>query len=227
MGDSSPNFHWERTVLRQGGRCVGVDEVGRGCLAGPVVVAAVTFPDELVLQEGADLSPSGAAPWWRAIRDSKLLKPTVREELARKIWAHGQVQVAWCHAPEIDDINILRASFLAMRRALWPFQGLAQTVLVDGHLDPYNPKYGAPPGAAQRCGFQSIVPLVKGDQKSITIGAASIVAKVLRDQWMDDIHQVLPQYEFSGHKGYPTPVHKARLQEFGPSLVHRRTFLKS
>ena len=202
---------------------MGVDEVGRGCLAGPVVTAAVVFPDHIVNQNQTE-NQADDRGWWSTIRDSKLLKPQVREDLAQKIWQYCHVQVAWCDSQEIDQHNILKASLLAMRQCLWPFSGLAQVVLVDGHIDPYKPQFGAAPDLAVRLGFQRVIPLVKGDQKSFSIAAASIVAKVFRDHWMDELEGLFPGYGLSKHKGYPTPDHKRSLKEHGLLPIHRRSF---
>lgn len=217
-GGISPSFALEQTLWSDGLKSVGVDEVGRGCLAGPVVSAAVAFPADVYKD------PKVVPDWISLVTDSKLLKPEVREKLALDIMGFCHVQVAWCDAGQIDCMNILRASLHSMREALWPFQGLAQAVLVDGNLNPFEERLGAVGNLDQRCGFQKIVTLVKGDQKSLSIAAASIVAKVFRDQWMEELSDIFPNYELGGHKGYPTPRHKALLREHGESLLHRKSF---
>lgn len=178
----------------------GVDEAGRGPLAGPVVAAAV------VLGPGA--VPAGLA-------DSKTLSPARRAELADRIreravgWALGQAAPA-----EIDRLNILEATLLAMRRAL---AGLAAArivpvlALVDGNRCPA----GLP--------FPSR-PVIRGDASVASISAASILAKVYRDREMERLGRRWPQYGFAEHKGYPTSVHLERVRRFGPSPVHRLTF---
>ena len=178
----------------------GVDEAGRGPLAGPVVAAAV------VLGPGA--VPEGLA-------DSKTLSPARRAELAGRIreravgWALGQAAPS-----EIDRLNILEATLLAMRRAL---AGLAaarivpELALVDGNRCPT----GLP--------FPSR-PVIRGDASVAAISAASILAKVWRDREMERLGRRWPQYGFAEHKGYPTPVHLERVRRFGPSPVHRLTF---
>ena len=178
----------------------GVDEAGRGPLAGPVVAAAV------VLGPGA--VPEGLA-------DSKTLSPARRTELAGRIreravgWALGQAAPS-----EIDRLNILEATLLAMRRAL---AGLAATrivpvlALVDGNRCPTGLPFPARP-------------VIRGDASVAAISAASILAKVWRDCEMERLGRRWPQYGFAEHKGYPTPAHLERVRCFGPSPVHRLTF---
>ncbi|HKU69813.1 MAG TPA: ribonuclease HII [Burkholderiales bacterium] len=174
----------------------GVDEAGRGPLAGPVFAAAVIL--------GRDRSIAG-------ITDSKMLTAERREELAVQIRAGA---VAWAVASasveEIDSINILQASLLAMRRAVEALDSLPTEVLVDGlHCPPLKVPARA---------------VVKGDLKIKAIGAASILAKVARDAAMLELHQVHPQYGFDRHKGYSTPEHLAALRAHGACAVHRRSF---
>lgn len=175
----------------------GVDEAGRGPLAGPVSAAAVV------------LDPSRAIP---GLNDSKKLSATAREGLFPLIqeravaWAIG-----WASAQEIDQINILQASFLAMRRALEQIQGQYASVAVDGNRN--ISQFLIP----QR-------PIVKGDAKVAEIGAASILAKVARDRYMLTLDVEFPQYGFVRHMGYPTPEHLHALQEHGPCREHRVTF---
>lgn len=179
----------------------GVDEAGRGPLAGPVVAAAV------VLLPGAEV-PSGVA-------DSKTLSAPVRDELAGRIqaaalgWALGQASAA-----EIDRLNILQATLLAMRRAL---AGLAafgivpELALIDGNRCP------------DRLPFPARA-LVRGDALEPAISAASILAKVHRDREMERIDRQWPRYGFATHRGYPTRYHRERIGCFGPCPAHRRTF---
>ena len=173
----------------------GVDEVGRGPLAGDVVAAAVIL---------SDLAPVG-------VTDSKALTAKRRECLADVIrkeaisWALGRATVA-----EIDELNILEASLLAMRRAV---EGLSVTptlVLVDGNRLP-------------RWSFESRA-IVKGDLREPAIGAASILAKVQRDGEMQSLHDQYPGYGFDQHKGYPTKAHLAALERLGVTPIHRRSF---
>ena len=173
----------------------GVDEVGRGPLAGDVVAAAVILTD----------SPPGG------ITDSKMLTPERREALAELIrdeavsWALGRATVA-----EIDELNILQASLLAMRRAVEALPIQPSLVLVDGNRLPRWP-------------YEARA-IVKGDLTEPSIGAASILAKVQRDAEMLALHEHYPAYGFDRHKGYPTKAHLAALETAGISPVHRRSF---
>jgi ribonuclease HII len=174
----------------------GVDEAGRGPLAGPVSAAAVIL-DEARPIEG--------------LADSKKLSEKQRDRLAPIIreralaWA-----VAYAEVGEIDQLNILQATLLAMRRAVLALHTRPQQVLVDGL---YCPQTGIPSLA-----------IVKGDSKIAAISAASILAKTARDELMLRLHEQYPQYGFDGHKGYPTAAHLAALREHGVSEVHRRSF---
>ncbi len=188
---------FERLLWQQGlTHVAGVDEAGRGPLAGPVVAAAVIFPEEFFLA-GVD--------------DSKKLSHDRRAQLYPQILANcrsygvGIVSVA-----EIDQINIYQAAMLAMRQALDQLSPAAQHVLVDGRR---NPKIDLPQTS-----------IIKGDALSFTIGAASIIAKVTRDRLMLDYHRAFPQYGFDQHKGYATRSHLAALQQHGPCEIHRRSF---
>ena len=188
---------FERLLWQQGlTHVAGVDEAGRGPLAGPVVAAAVIFPEEFFLA-GVD--------------DSKKLSHDRREQLYPQILANchsygvGIVSVA-----EIDQINIYQAAMLAMRQALDQLSPAAQHVLVDGRR---NPKIDLPQTS-----------IIKGDALSFTIGAASIIAKVTRDRLMLDYHRAFPQYGFDQHKGYATRSHLTALQQHGPCEIHRRSF---
>ena len=192
-------------------RIAGVDEAGRGPLAGPVVAAAVVLPGS------SDRSYPTARRALAGLDDSKKLAPAVRAKLAAKIvryavaWGIGEAGVA-----EIDRINILNASFLAMRLALAnlaaAFPGVAvDMVIVDGHL----PIRGV--AVPQRA-------IVGGDARCAAIAAASILAKVHRDELMDALHREHPAYGFDRHKGYPTPEHREILARLGPCPAHRRSY---
>ncbi len=180
----------------EGEHVAGVDEVGRGPLAGPVFAAAVVLHPERPIA---------------GLRDSKALTATQREELAARIrerafaWALGRAEVQ-----EIDRINILRASLVAMRRAVDALAADVRLVYVDGNIAP-----------ALAC---PTVAVVGGDAKVPAISAASIVAKVARDAEMRTASQRYPGYGFERHKGYATPSHLAALRRLGPSPLHRRSF---
>ncbi|HXV12003.1 MAG TPA: ribonuclease HII [Burkholderiales bacterium] len=174
----------------------GVDEAGRGPLAGPVVAAAV------ILDPGQPIA---------GLADSKQLSARVRDELASSIRARARAwAVASASVDEIDALNILQATLLAMRRAVAALEVEAELVLVDGVQCPVLdlPVRG----------------VVRGDACIAEISAASILAKVTRDAEMLALHRLHPEYGFDQHKGYPTPAHLAALRAHGVSLVHRRSF---
>lgn len=176
---------------------IGVDEVGRGCLAGPVYAAAVVFKSEKHVLE---------------VTDSKLISEVRREELAELIHAEHFVGIGHASVEEIDQINILQASFLAMRRALQALALSSGHVLVDGHMK-----------IPQLQGFEQ-TPIIKGDLRAAPISAASIVAKVARDRLMKELGLTYPDYGFEAHKGYSTAKHKESIQRVGPCQIHRKTF---
>lgn len=181
-------------------RIAGVDEAGRGPLAGPVVAAAVVLPDHI-----APDSPLAK------VCDSKLATPEERSALYEVI-AVSAVDLAWafCDAEEIDRTNILAASLEAMRRAVQDLEPRPDLCLVDG-------RHGIP-------GRVPSAPVIKGDRLCLCIAAASIIAKVVRDRIMEEFHRRYPGYGFDLHKGYPTPEHKAALAALGPCPIHRKTF---
>jgi ribonuclease HII len=174
----------------------GVDEVGRGPLAGPVMAGAVILDPARPIQ---------------GLADSKALSESAREQLAEEIkacalaWAIGRAEVE-----EIDQINILQASLLAMRRAVLALSPQAEYALIDGNRCPDLP-----------CPSEAII---KGDQSVAAISAASIIAKVTRDREMIEMEAIYPGYAFASHKGYPTKLHIAALQERGLTPIHRRSF---
>jgi ribonuclease HII len=187
--------------LRRAGFTAGVDEAGRGPLAGPVVAAAVILDRRRPI---------------RGIADSKVLTPEAREELAIRIrerslaWGLG-----WADPCEIDAINILQATMLAMRRALVALHCPPAHVMVDGDRCP------SLAGLALQCSIEAVV---AGDASVPCIGAASILAKTARDDFMRELCARYPGYHFSTHKGYGTPEHLEALRRLGPSPVHRRSF---
>ena len=176
----------------------GVDEAGRGPLAGPVCAAAVILPPNLELP-GLD--------------DSKKLSDKRRRELfpliKEKAIAYG---IAFADHDEIDEINILQATYLAMQRALDQLSVKPQLALIDGNR---AKDFGVP-----------VQTVIHGDSLSASIAAASILAKVTRDRYMEEMAELYPQYQFEKHKGYPTKLHYELLREHGPCPIHRRTFLK-
>jgi ribonuclease HII len=174
----------------------GIDEAGRGPLAGPVVASAVVLPFD------ADLP---------GLNDSKKLSPAKREELFPKIKTQAVAySVSVISVEVIDEINILQASLLAMKEAVEKLLCDPDLLLIDGNqkIDLSLKQW----------------PIVKGDTKSFSISAASVLAKVTRDHIMEDYHQLYPQYEFARHKGYGTKLHKGLIAEYGPCPIHRRTF---
>ena len=179
----------------------GVDEAGRGPLAGPVVAAAVILDPERPIQ---------------GLADSKKLAARRREELASEIRGRAlSWSVAWADAAEIDALNILVATMLAMRRAILGLSVTPIKVEVDGNRLP-DLTFGE-----LRIGGEAII---GGDAKVATISAASIIAKTTRDRIMIEIDSLYPAYEFARHKGYGTVVHRQRLQQHGPCEQHRRSF---
>ena len=193
----------EHQAKSQGYRNVcGCDEAGAGPLAGRVYAAAVILPDGLEL------------PY---LNDSKKVTPKRREALFEQIKVHAAAwAVAWAEAEEIDELDILNCRLLAMRRAIEGLSLQADFALIDGNRD-----HGSK--VAITTPHQTVI---GGDGVSPSIAAASILAKVSRDRYMEDMAVQYPEYEFQKHKGYPTKRHFELLREFGPSPIHRRSFLK-
>ncbi len=188
-----PDLDFEHQV---GGRVAGVDEVGRGPLAGPVTAAAVVL-DLACIPEGLD--------------DSKKLTMRRREALWLEIVASADVSVAHASLDEIEQLNILRASHLAMERAVAGLMCRPDHVLVDGTMVPRGLTIPA-------------TPIVRGDGRSLSIAAASIVAKICRDRIMVDLAQQHPGYGWETNMGYGSKSHMAALRNLGPTPHHRRTF---
>ena len=193
------DYTYEHNAYLRGFTAVcGIDEAGRGPLAGPVCAAAVLLPEGLVID---------------GLNDSKKLSEKKRELLFPVIEENALAfGIGFADEKEIDEINILQATFLAMHRAFDAMQRRCDYVLVDGNRMPPMPV----PGET----------VVKGDAKSPSIAAASILAKVSRDRVMLEYAKQYPEYQFEKHKGYGTKVHVEALRAFGPSPIHRRTFLK-
>jgi ribonuclease HII len=195
---AGPSFRRERALLRAGVWPVaGVDEVGRGPLAGPVAAAAVIL-DPARLPRGLD--------------DSKAMSAAAREAAFEAILSRAlAVAIGFAPAQEIDRVNIRQATFAAMRRALGGLSLRPVHALIDGS--------DAPPGLP--CAHETIV---KGDAACLSIAAASIVAKVTRDRLMRRLDRTWPQYGFASHMGYGAPAHLAAIREHGACPVHRRSF---
>lgn len=196
--------HEQRLRLAGWQRLAGIDEAGRGPLAGPVVAAAVILP--------ADWLDSGLPAGWEDLNDSKQLTEGRREEFFELLTGTDAIcrGIAIVEAPVIDQLNILRATHQAMVEALAKLSPAPDHLLVDGHpVNSLRPLQTA---------------LVKGDSLSYSIAAASVLAKVTRDRLMLEHHRTWPMYGFAEHKGYGTPGHLAALAELGPCAIHRRSF---
>lgn len=182
----------------------GVDEAGRGPLAGPVVAAAVAFDREPLENEGLEL--------FAGLTDSKALTEKKREVFFEQLFACPFAHTAFAvvSPQEIDEINILQATWKAMGESLSGLTRMPELALVDG-----NPVRGLP------CPSQNIV---KGDAKSLSIAAASIIAKVTRDRMMLELDALHPEYGFASHKGYGTKAHLEAIRKHGPLDCHRKTF---
>lgn len=192
------SLKYERNLFKQGLlRVAGIDEAGRGPLAGPVVAAAVILPRNFRHKK---------------LDDSKKLSAPVREEIYGELAAHSEIHwhAAVVGAGEIDRVNILRATHHAMRLAVEGLGVAPDHLLIDGL--PVRP-FPIPQTA-----------LVGGDGLSLSIAAASVIAKVTRDRIMMEMHALYPEYNFAQHKGYSTPDHLARLGKHGPCPIHRRSF---
>ena len=188
-----PDFSFE---LEIGGRVAGVDEVGRGPLAGPVMAAAVVLnPDDI---------PEG-------LNDSKALSAKRREALYAELMARADVSVGSASVQEIDEHNILRASHIAMVRAIAGLSVPPDHVLIDGNMVPHGLNLAA-------------TTVIKGDARSLSIAAASIVAKIRRDRLMVDLAQQHPGYGWETNMGYPSKSHREALQNIGVTPHHRRSF---
>ncbi len=198
MPKQSPDFSFED---RHDGIVCGIDEVGRGPWAGPVVAACVVVPlSARALMDG--------------VRDSKVLNAGKRNTLAATIRAYCHWGIGQASVEEIDTLNIRRATHLAMQRAFQSMQGThdisPSMALIDGRENPDIP-----------C---QILPIIKGDTLSISIAAAAIIAKVVRDQVMSDLHVSYPDYDWARNAGYGVPAHQAALSRLGPTPHHRRSF---
>ncbi len=183
---------------RQKGRIeAGCDEAGRGCLAGPVVAAAVILPNDFeheLLNDSKQLSE----------KNRQKLRPIIEQEALA-------YAVNFVHEAEIDQINILNASFTAMHRSVEALSQVPEALLIDGNR--FNPYKDIP--------FECII---KGDGKYLSIAAASILAKTYRDEYMEKIHQEFPMYDWHKNKGYPTQAHREAIRQHGDCKYHRQSF---
>jgi len=192
-----PDFRFETTARERGfARICGVDEAGRGPLAGPVVAAAVILD--------ANRLPDG-------LNDSKALSHSARERLLNNLIPVAKIGVGISEPGEIDRINVLWASMIAMERAIAALPVAADYALIDGNRLPRS----------LPCAGEAVI---KGDAKVLSIAAASIVAKVTRDRLMAEADLRVPGFGLTGHKGYPTKAHRAAITELGRSPIHRFTF---
>ncbi len=186
-----------RSFFRKNTIEAGCDEAGRGCLAGPVFAASVILPPNFsnrTLNDSKQLSE----------KQRKLLKKCIQEEAIE--WAVGIVD-----HEEIDKINILNASFLAMHRAIDQLKNKPSLLLIDGN------RFASYKNIEHTC-------IVKGDGKYASIAAASVLAKTYRDEFMIKLHQEFPKYGWLNNKGYPTKQHRLAIQKYGPSIYHRKSF---
>ena len=193
-------FDKKYALTAQTGTLFGIDEAGRGPLAGPVVACACYIDESLY-------------PNFDDVNDSKKLTHKKREEIFARMKELGVLfGVGFASAREIDELNILQATFLAMRRAAQKFHNVPGAVaLIDG------------PHVVRDLSLRQYA-VVDGDAKSLNIAAASIVAKVLRDRYMDQLDKLYPAYGFASHKGYGTAKHIAAIKQYGPCPEHRKTF---
>lgn len=194
------DYEIEKEYTEKGFRLVcGIDEAGRGPLAGPVCAAAVILPI------GTDID---------GLNDSKKLTEKKREMLFPMIIENATAYgIGFASEQEIDEINILNATFLAMSRAVEALGISPDLLLIDGNQKP-------------KIGVGEEVTVIKGDAKSVSVAAASVLAKVSRDRYMLEKSQEYPQYAFEKHKGYGTKLHYEKIAEYGVSPIHRKTFLK-
>jgi ribonuclease HII len=192
------SFRFEKRLRKEGYDCIaGIDEAGRGPLAGPVVAAAVVLPHRISLT---------------GLNDSKQLPPPTREDFFARLTGNSRVLfgIGVASSAEIDTINILQATYLAMQRAVAALPIVPEHFLIDGWPVP--------------CFSTRQTAIVDGDAKSLSIAAASVIAKVTRDRMMQTWHDRFPQYQFQTNKGYATPEHRELLRIHGPCEIHRRSF---
>lgn len=191
-----PNYNYENRLKIQGyGLIAGVDEVGRGSWAGPVVAASVILPEKRIYK----------------LRDSKLLTAKERRQLAHKIIKEAiSYSIHFVSHHQIDNLGLHQATMLAYKKALKNMKIKPDFVLIDAYK---IPRLKTPHLA-----------IIKGDMKCVSIAAASIIAKVTRDNFMIELSQIHPQYDWQNNKGYPSPKHRAAIKKFGPTPFHRKSF---
>lgn len=197
------DFSQENRIFNQGYKLIaGIDEAGRGPLAGPVVAACVVVSPEFKIDSDE----------LKLIKDSKKLTAKKREELFDIIQDKFiEVGVGICDNQTIDKINILQATFLAMKKSVGALKQKPDFLLIDGGFQIPNTSYNQ-------------LSVIRGDSLVFSIAAASIIAKVTRDRIMEKMHEQYPQYEFLKHKGYGTSLHMEHLKQYGPCLIHRQSF---
>lgn len=195
--DSTDRIYFERRLWNENyQRIMGLDEVGRGCLSGPVVAAGVIFKPGTFIE---------------TIKDSKTLNLEERHKLTNEIKEEAEYwTIQWCSPTEIDELNILHASIKAMRKCAEADDADPDYLLVDGNRF-------SPGMCPHKC-------LVGGDDRSMSIAAASIIAKVYRDEWMIELHEKYPHYGWDTNVGYPTPKHFKGLENYGATKWHRKSF---
>lgn len=196
-GGSTDRIYFERRLWNEDyKRVMGLDEVGRGCLSGPVVAAGVIFEPGTFIE---------------SIKDSKTLNLEERQKLTKEIKKHAAYwTIQWCSPTEIDELNILHASIKAMRKCAEAQDADPDYLLVDGNRF-------SPGMCPHEC-------LVGGDDRSMSIAAASIIAKVYRDKWMIKLHEEYPHYGWDTNVGYPTSKHFKGLENYGATKWHRKSF---
>lgn len=195
-----PDYEYEKAAVTRGFKLCGVDEAGRGPLAGPVCAAAVILPEDACIP---------------GLNDSKKLSEKKREQLFNVITEKAlSYCVAYGTLEEIEEFNILEATFLAMNRAIEGLKIKSDFALIDGNR--------APKGIKIPCET-----VVKGDAKSMSVAAASVLAKVSRDRLMLEYDEKYPLYDFKKHKGYGTKEHTELIKKYGPCEIHRLSFLKN
>jgi|GEM_PF-47564 len=198
IAQKTDRYQFEKQLWSEGyTRVMGLDEVGRGCLCGPVVAAGVILKPDATVND--------------KLRDSKTIKLASREELSTLIKSEAEFwTIQWCSPEEIDSLNILHASLRAMEKCSLQPEANPDYLLVDGNRAPVT-----------------LIPhacLVKGDDRSASIAAASILAKVFRDEWMKNLHEEYPVFGWDSNVGYPTKVHYLGLEQYGYTKHHRKSF---